>query len=122
MNKIVFVHDYPASQCALAKVIPDENGQRVARRFEVFVNGTELANGYWELTDADEQRRRFESDNQQRNAMKLKPVPMDERLLAAMEEGMADCAGVALGVDRLLMVMLGKNSLDEVMGFSAERC
>lgn len=116
-----FVYDYPASQAALARVGLDERGRRVARRFEVYAEGLELANGFHELTDAAEQRRRFESDREERARRGLPLPPLDERLLAALEHGLPDCAGVALGVDRLVMLALGKTSLDEVIAFPAER-
>lgn len=117
-----FVHDFPASQAALAKVrrgaagLPD-----VAERFEVYIEGIELANGYHELTAAAEQRRRFESDLAARRAAGLPEPPVDERLLAALEADMPPCAGVALGVDRLLMVVLGAGRIDEIVAFPASR-
>lgn len=120
-GKLYFVYDYPASQCALAK-ITDDSGEPVARRFEVFAKGVELGNGYWELTDAEEQRQRFEADNAKRRHMGLAPVPIDENLLAAMDQGLPDCAGVALGIDRLLMIMLEKDRLDGVISFTLDRC
>ncbi len=98
----VFVTDYPASQAALARLRPDRPA--LAERFELYVDGIELANGFTELADAAEQRRRFEADNRMRQARGLAPVPFDEALLAALEHGLPDCAGVALGFDRLLML------------------
>lgn len=115
---LVFIFDYPACQSALARVIEDEAGQRVAKRFEAFLNGMELANGYWELQDAKEQRLRFIADNEQRIKSGLPPVGLDERLLAAMEAGLPDCAGVALGVDRLLLQLSGAKSIAEVLSFA----
>lgn len=106
----VFVYDYPASQAALAQC-KQVDGQHVAARFEVFVNGVELANGYHELTDAAEQKRRFEKDLAVREQLGLPAVPIDEGLVQALEEGLPACAGVALGVDRLLMLRCGQNSL-----------
>lgn len=102
---LVFVHDYPASQAALARLRPDR--PQLAERFELYVDGIELANGFTELADADEQRRRFEADNRARQAQGRAPVPLDERLLAALQHGLPDCAGVALGFDRLLMLACG---------------
>jgi len=110
-----FIYDYPASQAALAR-IRDESVP-VAERFELYLKGVELANGYHEVTAADEQRRRFAADRAQRRAQRLPDVPADQRLLAAMAAGMPDCAGVALGLDRLLMVMTQAASIDEVLAF-----
>lgn len=119
-HALCFVTDYPASQAALARLNPDGLS---AARFELFHRGIELANGFHELTDAAEQGARFEADNCRRRALGLAPVPVDRRLLEAMEEGrLPDCAGVALGLDRLLMLRLGRRSLDEILAFSLERC
>ncbi len=116
---MTLVHLYPASQAALARLhAPDP---RVAERFEVFLGPTELANGYGELTDPAEQRDRFEAENVRRSATGGRPVPLDERLLAAMEQGLPACSGVALGVDRLLMTLLGARRIDEVIAFPADR-
>ena len=110
-----FITDYPAAQAALAQVEPDAQGDLVARRFELFVNGMELANGYYELTDAQEQRRRFDADNDKRSAQGKETLPIDEALLAALEHGLPACAGVALGVDRLLMVAIGAERIEQVL-------
>ena len=112
----VFIHDYPASQAALARV-----HEGVAARFELYLNGMELANGFHELADAAEQRRRFEAENRRRQAAGLAPVPLDEGLLAALEAGLPDCAGVALGLDRLLMLISGERHIAGVLAFTAER-
>ncbi|QKX16391.1 EF-P lysine aminoacylase EpmA [Microbulbifer sp. YPW1] len=118
---ISLVYDFPATQAALARVEDDELGVPVARRFEAYVGGMELANGYWELTDAPEQLRRFEADHRYRED-NHKPVhPFEERLVEALEAGMPDCAGVALGVDRLLMLASGASRIDEVIAFPIER-
>ncbi len=115
---ITLVYDYPREQCALARLAEDEQGRTVARRFEVYWNGVELANGYWELTSAAEQRQRFLTDQQRRREMGL-PVPeLDERFLAALAHGLPNCAGVALGVDRLLMCLMGTDDIREVMPFA----
>jgi len=114
-----FVHDYPASQASLARIRPGD--PPVAERFEVFSEGVELANGYHELTDPAEQRRRFESDNTARRAARLPVVPIDERLLAALEHGLPDCAGVALGIDRLLMLAAGTREISDVLAFPIDR-
>jgi lysyl-tRNA synthetase class 2 len=113
---ICFVHDFPASQAALARH-DTVDGIEVARRFEVFVDGIELANGYHELTDAVEQRRRFEQDNARRREYGLSERPLDERLLAALGQGLPDCSGVALGLDRLLMVKTGVPEIRGVLAF-----
>jgi lysyl-tRNA synthetase class 2 len=110
-----FVTDYPADQAALARRRPEDPA--VAARFELVVDGLEIANGYHELTDAREQRARFEHDRVARRAAGQPDRAVDERLLAALECGLPDCAGVALGFDRLLMLKLGARSLREVMPF-----
>ncbi|WP_152207716.1 EF-P lysine aminoacylase EpmA [Marinobacter changyiensis] len=115
-----FLCHYPASQAALAKTSVSED-VTVAHRFELYVEGLELCNGYWELTDATEQRRRFELDNQSRQAAGKPDMGIDERLLAAMESGLPACAGVALGLDRLLMLKLGTRDIAEVLSFPVER-
>ncbi len=114
-----FVVDFPASQAALARLRPGE--VPVAERFEVYVEGIELANGFHELTDAAEQRRRFEQDLAHRRERGLPETPIDERLLAALAAGLPDCAGVALGVDRLVMLSTGASRLAEVVAFPIER-
>ena len=122
LDRPVFVYHYPASQAALARVRP-ATGDRpaVAERFELFLGGVELANGFHELTDAAEQRRRFEGDARRRRALGLPPVPMDENLLAALQAGLPPCAGVALGVDRLLMTINGMTKLTEIIAFPIDR-
>ncbi len=109
------LYDYPASQAALAKTATREDGKRVAERFELYYRGVELANGYHELTDAAELRVRLEKVNREREADGRKTLPMPESLLAAMEAGLPDCAGCALGFDRLAMLASGAKSIDEVM-------
>ncbi|WP_252107467.1 MULTISPECIES: EF-P lysine aminoacylase EpmA [unclassified Halomonas] len=121
-GEISAVVDYPASQAALARRHQDEDGEWVASRFELYVAGMELANGYDELTDAFEQRARFVEDNAERARQGLEPVDVDERLLAALEHGMPDGSGVALGIDRLIQLALGKARLEEVLAFSTPRC
>jgi lysyl-tRNA synthetase class 2 len=116
---LVFIRDYPASQAALARLLPGQ--PPLAARFEAYLDGVELANGYLELTDATEQRLRFEQDNLHRVRQGAEPVVMDRRLLAALEAGLPDCAGVALGIDRLLMVAGGFASLDDVIAFPVTR-
>jgi lysyl-tRNA synthetase class 2 len=118
-GRLTFVYDYPASQAALARV---RGGQEpVAERFELYLEAMELANGFNELTDAGEQRRRFEGDLRRREAQGLELPPMDEKLLAALSAGMPASAGVALGLDRLLMAATGRRHIDEVLAFPVER-
>lgn len=117
------VVDYPASQAALARRHRDpQDGEWVASRFEIYLAGLELANGYDELTDGDEQRARFAEDNAQRRALGRPEVDVDARLLAALAHGMPAGSGVALGLDRLLQLALGKQSVAEVMAFATPRC
>lgn len=116
-----FVHSYPASQAALAKVEKDAEGNSVAARFELYWRGMELANGYHELTDAGEQQCRFDQDMQQRRQDGKTDRAVDTRLIQALEQGMSDCAGVALGVDRLLMLLVGATHIDQVIPFTGER-
>ena len=109
-DTLEFLCDYPPSQAALARII---NGS--AARFELYINGLELCNGFWELSDAREQRARFLADNRERAQLGLPEMPLDEAFLAALERGLPDSAGVALGVDRLLMLACGATHIDEVM-------
>lgn len=117
-NTLTFVHDYPASQAALARTRKDADGQRVAERFELYIGHLELANGFNELADADEQRLRFGADNRAREQRGIEPLPPDPRFLAALELGMPACAGVALGVDRLLMAIIGTDDIRDVLAFT----
>ena len=110
-----FVVDYPADQAALARLRADRPAS--SARFELVIDGTEVANGYWELTDPDEHRQRFSTDLTMRAKRGLSQPAMDERLLAALAHGLPDCAGVAMGLDRLLMHALGCNRIDEVLAF-----
>ena len=116
---LTFVHGYPASQAALARLDPLD--PRAARRFELYGEGIELANGFHELTDATEQRRRFETDLRERQRSGLPRHAIDERLLAALEAGLPDCAGVALGFDRLVMLATGAQHIDTVLAFADDR-
>ncbi len=117
---LCFIFDYPASQAALARLNPDN--PHVAERFELYYRGVELANGFNELADAEEQRKRFAAELEARKEQGLVAVPMDEHLLAALEAGFPPCSGVALGVDRLVMLALGAESLTEVMAFTIDNC
>lgn len=116
----VFITAYPPSQAALARV-SEVDGVRQAHRFELYIDGLELCNGYWELTDPAEQQSRFEADNRARQDAGRAPMPIDQALLAALASGLPDCAGVALGLDRLLMLKLGARDIAEVLAFPAER-
>ncbi|MEX2962533.1 EF-P lysine aminoacylase EpmA [Microbulbifer sp. TYP-18] len=118
---ITLVYDFPASQAALARLSEDDRGTLVARRFEAYAGGMELANGYWELTDAEEQQRRLRADHKYRRAHQLPLYPFEERLVQALRAGMPECAGVALGVDRMLMLAGGYDSIEEVIAFPIER-
>ncbi len=118
-GRLTFIYDYPASQAALARVRPGT--PPVAERFEAFLGGVELVNGFHELADAAEQRRRFEADRTYRRTQGLMDVPLDVRLLQALEQGLPDCAGVALGFDRLVMVAAGARSIEEVVAFPTTR-
>ncbi len=118
-DKPTFVYHFPASQASLAQISTEDH--RVAERFEVYYKGIELANGFHELTDAREQRMRFEQENRKRAALGLPQHPLDENLLAALEHGLPDCSGVALGVDRLIMLALKAERLSEVIAFPVDR-
>ena len=116
---LTFVHGYPASQAALARLSPDD--PRSALRFELYCKGLELANGFEELASAPEQRARFERDNEERQRRGLPAYEIDGRLLAALEAGLPECAGVALGFDRTLMLAAEVDHIDEVLAFPTER-
>ena len=113
-DRITLIHDYPASQCALARIRAEADP--VAERFELYLGPYELANGYHELNDADEQRARFERDNARRRERGLVEVPLDENLLAVLGQ-MPACAGVAMGVDRLLMCLANTDDIRDVIAF-----
>ena len=114
----VAVYHFPSSQAALAQLSPEDS--RVAERFEFYYKGLELANGFHELTDAREQQHRFEQDNRLREKAGLPQREIDHRLLAALQAGIPNTSGVALGVDRLIMIALGAESIKEVISFSVE--
>ena len=111
----LFLVDFPPAAAAMARI--DPGPPPVARRFELYVDGVELANGYQELTDPAEQRRRLLQANRQRQAMGNPPLPIDEAFLQALEHGLPECAGVAMGLDRLIMLALGARRIQEVMAF-----
>ncbi|KGM28192.1 MULTISPECIES: elongation factor P--(R)-beta-lysine ligase [Photorhabdus] len=115
-EKPTFIYHFPASQASLAEISKEDH--RVAERFEVYFKGVELANGFRELTDSHEQRQRFEQDNRKRAELGLPVRPIDENLVGALKQGIPECAGVALGVDRLVMLALRAEKLSDVMAFS----
>ena len=119
VGRPAIVYDYPASQCALARVRADD--PPVAERFELFAEGIELANGYHELCDPNELRRRNEQINRRRRADGKDALPERSRLLRAMEAGLPECTGAALGFDRLLMILCRASAIDEVIAFPFER-
>lgn len=121
LQEPVFIFNYPASQAALSRIAIDESGAPVALRFELVMRGMEIANGYDELVDAGEQLRRFTADQSVRSNNDMPVYPADKRLLQALEHGMPACAGVALGVDRLLMLQCGARDISEVLTFTHER-
>jgi len=114
-ERLCFIYDYPASQAALARV----RGE-VASRFEAYLDGVELANGFHELANAAEQRARFERDLRERERRGLPTAPLDERFLAALQHGLPDCSGVALGFDRLVMCAVNASRIEEVIAFPFE--
>ena len=118
-GSLTFVHGYPASQAALARLDPTDPG--AALRFELYCRGVELANGFHELASGAEQRARFREDNAQRRARGMPVLTADERLLGALEAGLPDCSGVALGFDRTVMLAAGATHIDEVIPFPVER-
>jgi elongation factor P--(R)-beta-lysine ligase len=118
-GRLTFLYDYPASQAALARIRP--GNPAVAERFELYLDGVELANGFQELTDANEQRARFERDATERAQRGLAPVAADARLLAALTHGLPACSGVALGIDRLVMLAIGAASIADSVAFPSER-
>ncbi len=115
-DRFTFIYDYPGSQAALARIRPGKPA--IAERFEVYWGDLELANGFHELADADEQLARFRNECASRKVEVRHVPPVDERLIDALRHGLPDCAGVALGLDRLLMLCLGKTELKDVMTFA----
>ena len=118
-GRLTFIYDYPAAQASLARI--QLGDPPLAARFELYLNGIELANGFHELADADEQRTRFERQLHTSAAGGQPVVPMDERLLAALAQGLPDCAGVALGFDRLVMLAAGSRTIEDVVAFPIDR-
>jgi lysyl-tRNA synthetase class 2 len=118
-DRLTVIRHYPADQAALSRICP--NDSQVADRFEVFCGDLELANGYVELTDAAEQRHRFEQDVETRQASGDEPVAVDESLLAALDAGLPDCAGVAIGMERLQMLLDQTDDIGDVVTFTMSR-
>lgn len=121
LPEFCFIYDFPVQQAALSTVEEDKLGVLVAKRFELFAAGMELANGYFELSDAVEQRSRFESDNKRRQEQGLAEYPIDENLIAALQSGLPACSGVAMGIDRLIMLLVKTKNISEVISFNNER-
>ena len=117
-EKPTVVTDFPSSQAALAR--KREDRPELAERFECYVRGVELANGFYELADAEEQRSRFEQEQAERKRLNMAIYPLDENFLAALEAGFPLCSGIALGIDRLLMLLANANHINEVLSFSIE--
>jgi lysyl-tRNA synthetase class 2 len=115
LGRPVFLYDFPASQAALARLKPGDPS--VAERFELYVGGIELCNGYGELNDAQEQRARFERDQKLRLARGRSDPPLPSRFLAALEQGMPPAAGNALGMERLIMLLSGEPRIDRLYAF-----
>ncbi len=118
-QQAVFLHNYPASQAALATI--PESDSRIAQRFELYLEGIEICNGYNELTDANELEKRCHEQNRLRQANGLQTVPQPKRFIAAMKNGLPPCSGVALGIDRLVMLLLGCQSIKQVLAFPHEQ-
>lgn len=118
-NAPTFVYDFPATQAALSKIRNDT--PPVAERFEVFIHGKEIANGFHELTDANEQEQRFKADQAYRRTHQKNTPNIDVNFIAALKSGLPNCAGVALGIDRLLMCIANKRTIKEVIAFDWER-
>ncbi len=115
VNTLLIIFDYPAQQSQMAMLHPENN--KLVQRFECYVGGIELANGYQELTDAVEQKKRFNQDNLKRKSLGFETVPVDEAYLKTLNESLPSCAGVALGLDRLLMLMAGKKTIQDILPF-----
>jgi lysyl-tRNA synthetase class 2 len=120
-DSFTYLYDYPASQCALAKIAKNEQQVMVAKRFELFFGEIELANGFHELTDASEQLKRFQFENKVRRQAGKGPGQIDENFIAALHSGIPECSGVAIGLDRLLMVLTNNATIDQVLSFSWDR-
>lgn len=120
-DRFTFITDYPASQAALARTAIDKQGNALASRFELYFGSLEIANGYHELTDAEILLQRIEQDLQTRKQSALNAVTVDAHLIAAHQAGLPECAGVAVGIERLLMMLTDARSIDQVIAFPFER-
>jgi lysyl-tRNA synthetase class 2 len=118
-NALCMVYGYPACQSSLARV--NQHNALITERVELFINGIELGNGYYELADAEEQSRRFDKELAIRQQQKLPVSVKDERLISALKSGLPECSGMAIGLDRLLMLLSGSKSIDDVLSFSIHR-
>ncbi|MGN7613268.1 EF-P lysine aminoacylase EpmA [Magnetococcales bacterium HHB-1] len=118
LGRAVFIYNYPASQAAMARLSPKD--PTVAERFEFYLDGVELANGYQELTDSEEQKKRFLDENRQREERGESPLPIDDAFLTALHE-FPFCAGVAVGIDRLIQIVLKASTIQEVIAFPTDR-
>jgi len=121
-DQFSIVYDFPKSQCALAKLHKNQDDIVVAARFELFFGDLELANAFHELTDAEEQEKRFREENKKRSDLGLHVSDLDTNFLAALEHGLPECAGIAMGLDRLLMLLSSKNKLSDVLSFPWQTC
>lgn len=119
---ITVVHEYPRCQAALAQISKDHQGYEVSRRFEVFIDGSEVGNGYLELTDPVEQVARFSQDTTERHRAKRPSISIDDKFVESLVNGLPACAGVALGLDRILMNTVNAQSIDQVLTFAWPRC
>ncbi|MBZ2279586.1 elongation factor P lysine(34) lysyltransferase, partial [Buchnera aphidicola] len=119
-NEPLIIYHFPVSQASLAAV--NNKDDRISDRFEIFFKGIELGNGFYELTDYSEQKRRFMEDNKTRVEMNLPVRNLDPFFLDALSSGLSPCSGVAIGLDRLIMLILNKKSISEVMAFSLNNC
>jgi len=119
VNSPCFVYNFPKSQASLAKLCPEDD--RVAQRFECYYKGVELVNGFNELTDPKQQVLRFQEDNKQRKQLNYVEKPIESHFISALEHGLPRCSGVALGIDRLIMIALNKKDIKEVISFPIDR-
>jgi lysyl-tRNA synthetase class 2 len=115
-----FVYNFPRSQASLAKICPEDT--RVAQRFECYFQGVELVNGFNELTHVDLQLERFQEDNRKRKILSLQEKPIETNFIAALTQGLPQCSGVALGIDRLIMLTLKAEHIEQVVSFPIDRC
>ncbi|WP_284443192.1 elongation factor P--(R)-beta-lysine ligase [Buchnera aphidicola] len=119
-DRPIFVYHFPAKQASLAAI--NSQDSRISDRFEIFFKGVELGNGFYELTDASEQKKRFIKDNKERFSMNLPTQKIDDCFLDALYHGLPPCSGVAIGLDRLIMLVLNKKNIQEVISFPLDRC